>query len=161
MRVLKDILTNNSFIYFSISILLLIAFVSCLKLFLGGFTPWKTFRGIDAALSKSHLSQVFILAFLIVFIFTFLYFICLIINSLYNITYKVSFWNALGHFLAPGSFGKEDGIENGWVFVINIFGMILMTGLLISVLSNLLERRVYNKKMERFLLFSKLFCYYW
>lgn len=135
---------SDAFIYFSISLLLILLFFLCLKCFVGGCTPRKVLRGVDNALSKSRLGQVFMLAFLIVFIFTFIFFICLGVSSLCNDSDEISFWNALGHFFNAGNFNKADGIANGWVLIINVFGMILMTGLLISVLSNLLERRVDN-----------------
>lgn len=140
---------SYSFLYFLISFLLFIAFFLCLKKILGGCTFRKILRGIDKALSKSRLKQVFILAFFIVFTFAFIFSLSVAITSLYKEEYRPSFWNALGHFLNPGNFGKSNDLPEIAILFINIFGMILMTGLLISVLSNLLERRVDNIKNGR------------
>ena len=147
--IIKDIVMSSSFIYFSISILLIVLFGLCMKHFLGGYTPRKVLKGIDKSLSKSHLWQVFILVFFIFFSFAILLFIGTSITSLWEKDYQPPFWKALGHFLNPGYYDNDDGIANGWIFVINIFGMTLMTGLLISVLSNILERRVDNIKNGR------------
>ena len=142
-------MTSNAVLYFSISILLLIFFFLFSIIFFKGCSPRKILRGIDKALSKSRLGQVFILAFFGVFTFTFVYSISVAITSLCDNGYEPSFWDALGHYFNPGNFDKEDGMSEYAIFFINIFGMILMTGLLISVLSNLLERRVENIKNGR------------
>ena len=137
-----DVIKSYSFLYFSISFLLLVLFVLCLKWFLGGYTPQKVLRGLDNELSKSYSKQIFLLLGFIVIVFAFLFFLSSAITSLYIDNYKLPFWESLGHFLNPGNYRESNGVENGWVFIINFFGMVLMTGLLISVLANLLERRV-------------------
>lgn len=109
----------------------------------------KIKRGIDKALSKSHFSQIILLAFLIVFVFLLLVFFSVIISPVECHGFWPRFWHALSHFFNPGSFYEDDGIPNIWILFINIFGMVLMTGLLISVLSNLLERRIDNLKTGR------------
>lgn len=132
-----------------ITITILIVFLLIMGFVSKGLAWSKVKRVIDRALSRSHLSQVFILAFFIVFVFAFLVFLSASFNP--NVEgYDSRFWDALAHFFNPGAFNKEGGISNGWVMIINIAGMILMTGLLISVLSNLLERRVDNLKNGRF-----------
>lgn len=114
------------------------------------FGSWVK-RVIDKALSKSHFSQAFILAFTIVFVFLLLVLLSTIFSPLKDGQFMARFWNALSHFFNPGSFNRDESgdIPNVWIVFINVFGMILMTGLLISVLSNLLERRVDNLKSGR------------
>jgi hypothetical protein len=116
-----------------------------------GFFRSRMKRLIDRSLSKSHFSQVFILAFTIVFVFLLLVFFSTVFSPLKEGLFMPRFWSALSHFFNPGSFNKDGSgdIPNGWIFFINVFGMILMTGLLISVLSNLLERRVDHLKNGR------------
>ena len=139
----------NSILYFSACFLLLILFFLCSKLFFGGFSFKKILRGVDRALSKSRLRQVFLLTFFIVFTFAFVYTLSVAITSLYIDNYEPSLWNAIGHYFNPGNFEKNAGMPELAIFFINLFGMVLMTGLLISVLSNLLERRVDNIKNGR------------
>ena len=129
--------------------LILLVFLSIIGIVSNGLSSSKVIRRVDKSLSKSHLSQVFILAFFIVFIFAFFVFLGASINPIENESYHTRFWNSLSHFFNPGAFNKGNGLPNGWIMLINILGMILMTGLLISVLSNLLERRVDNLKNGR------------
>lgn len=121
-----------------------------IRFFFGGWTPNKVLQGIDKALSKSQFRQVSLLL-----LFTFFTFALLVsLNSLFNPIDERGFdfrlWSSLKHFFSPGSFYETDGIRNEWIILLNIAGMTLMTGLLISVLSNLLERRVDNLKNGRF-----------
>jgi hypothetical protein len=59
-------------------------------------------------------------------------------------------WSLTGHFLNPGGFDREgDGNSNLWVLVTGLAGMIFLSGLLISVFNNILERRVENVKNGR------------
>ncbi|MDR1055818.1 MAG: hypothetical protein LBL90_08370 [Prevotellaceae bacterium] len=132
-----------------ITVIIILIFLTIIGFVSKGLSSSKVIRHIDKSLSKSHFSQVFILAFFIVFVFAFFVFLSASINPVENESYSVRFWNALSHFFNPGAFNKEDGLSNGWIMLINIFGMVLMTGLLISVLSNLLERRVDNLKNGR------------
>ena len=125
-----------------ICILVLIVFCICMHFIFGGYTPSKVIRGIDKALSKSHFSQVFILAFFIVFSFAFIVSLSTVVSPILDKGSNFLFWSALSHFFNPGSFDRADGISNPVKLTLNVFGMILMTGLLISVLSNILERRV-------------------
>lgn len=129
-------------------IVLLLMF--CVRLLFGGWSPNKVLQGIDKALAKSRLWQVVLLILLTFFTFAFFVSFISIFNPVDNKGFGFRFWSSLGHFLNPGSFDKTDGIHKGWIMLLNILGMILMTGLLISVLSNLLERRVDNLKTGRF-----------
>jgi hypothetical protein len=56
-------------------------------------------------------------------------------------------WYAIGHFFSHGFYNREEeGIYNVWIFFIDLFGMLLLGGILISVISNVLQRRVDNIK---------------
>lgn len=140
---------SQSSIILTVIATLFVAFIFTL-IVNGLFRSWIK-RVIDKALSRSHLSQVFILALVIVFIFLLLVLLSTAISPIKEGGFWVRFWNALSHFFNPGSFHPDESgeIPNIWIFFINVFGMILMTGLLISVLSNLLERRVDNLKSGR------------
>ena len=133
------------FIFLLISISLFFVFILCLKWFLGGNTLKKV---IDKALSRSEIRQIFILAFFIIFIFSTLFFASWLFTSRFCNGQQPAFWDALGHFFNPGMF-NSNSVPNGWVLAINIFGMVFMTGMLISILSNLLERRVEKIKNGR------------
>jgi hypothetical protein len=124
-------------------------FVTCVRLLFGGWSPDKVLQGIDKALLKSHVWQVFFLISLAFFVFAFLVSLGSIFNPVDSKGICFRFWSSLSHFLNPGSFYKTDGIHNKWIILLNLSGMVLMTGLLISVLSNLLERRVDNLKAGR------------
>lgn len=139
---------DQALTFLIITVSLIIIFTVGFQLIIGGSTRQKAARGIDKALSKSQFGQIFILAFLIIATFSVLFFASAAISSYYNKEYELSFWNALGHFFNPGNF-NDTGLSKTSIFIINILGMILMTGLLISVLSNLLERRVDNIKNGR------------
>jgi hypothetical protein len=140
----------EQFIPIIATFIVVVLFGGCVRLLLGGWSPDKVLQGIDKALSKSQLWQVFFLFFLTFFVFAFLVSFSSIFNPIDCKGFFVRFWNSLGHFLNPGSFYKTDDFHNGWVVLLNLSGMVLMAGLLISVLSNLLERRVDNLKAGRF-----------
>jgi hypothetical protein len=124
-------------------------FAVCVRLLLGGWSPDKVLQGIDKALSKSQVGQVFLLIFLAFFVFVFLVSFGSIFNPVDSRGFYFRLWSSLSHFFNPGSFYKTDSIHNEWIILLNLSGMVLMTGLLISVLSNLLERRVDNLKAGR------------
>ena len=126
-----------------ITVLIILLFVTIVGVASKGLGWSKIKRKIDRALSISQLSQVGILILFITFVFAFLVFLTASFSpAAGNENYSIRFWHALGHFFNPGAFQNSDIIPKGWIMVINILGMILMTGLMISVLSNLLERRV-------------------
>lgn len=141
-------MTLSSIIYAAI-LVLFVSFI--IVLWRNDIFRSKVKRVIDKALSRSHFSQVFILAFTIVFVFLLLVILSTAFSPIKDGQFGTRFWNALSHFFNPGSFNPNESgdIPNVWIAFINIFGMILMTGLLISVLSNLLERRVDNLKSGR------------
>lgn len=132
-----------------LSIVIALLFWGTLRFFCGGWSPNKIVRGIDSILSKSQLRQVFFLISCVFFVFIFLVSVSSIGSPIDNRGFWFKFLSSLSHFFNPGSFYKSDGIHNGWVVLFNLFGMVLMTGLLISVLSNLLERRVDKLKAGR------------
>lgn len=131
------------------TIVIVLVFWVLLRSFCGGWSRNKILRGIDSILSKSQLRQVFFLIFCIFFVFIFLLSISLICSPIDDRGFWFKLLSSLSHFLNPGVFYKPDGIPNGWVLLLNLFGMVLMTGLLISVLSNLLERRIDYLKAGR------------
>ena len=123
-------------------------FLLIIRYFARGLAWNKVKRSLDMALSRSHISQVVILGFVIVFVFILLVLLSMVISPVKYEQFFSRFWSILSHFFNPGSFDRGD-VPNGWVFFINVFGMILMTGLLITILSNLFERRVDNLKDGR------------
>ena len=133
-----------------VTTVLLLFFGLFIRFFFGGWTPNKILQGIDKALSKSQFRQVSLLLFFTFFTFALLVSFNALFNPIDNRGFDFRFWSSLKHFFSPGSFYETDGIRNEWIILLNISGMILMTGLLISVLSNLLERRVDNLKNGRF-----------
>ena len=129
-------------------------FLLIISFFSKGLAWNKVKRSLDMALSRSHISQIVILGVVIVFVFILLVLLSFVINPIKGDgQFSLRLWSVLSHFFNPGGFSKEcvdnKSVPNGWIFFINVFGMILMTGLLISVLSNLLERRVDNLKNGR------------
>jgi hypothetical protein len=99
---------------------------------------------IDKIISKSIRSQIGWLAVLIVFVYVVLLIISVLTQPLQNgETVLLRIWHIVGHFLEPGSFfTDDDGNSNALILIINLLGMTLLGGLLVSVLTNIMERRV-------------------
>ena len=102
----------------------------------------KNQRLIDYALSKSVSCQLLLLIAVIAIVFGLLLLIMWLIHGMNGIVLTV--FDIVLAFINPGSsfvdaIGDSDKI---WAIVIGIFGMVFLSGLLISVFSNILERRV-------------------
>lgn len=123
---------------------------------LGVWSPNKILRGIDQVLSKSQLKQIYLLALFVLFVFLFLVSFSAIFNPVENRGFWFRFWSSLAHFFEPGNFNSDDGVPNSWIIILNLFGMVFMTSILISVLSNFLERRMDQVKNGR-IYYKKLF----
>jgi len=103
---------------------------------------------IDRIISKSITSQIIWLLAVIVAVYALLVIVSLLTQTwLSGETFTLRFWNITSHFLNPGSFYREgDGNTNWLIFIINMSGMVLFGGILISILSNMIERRVEKVK---------------
>lgn len=126
----------NTLIFF----LLIILIISLIC----GFCWKRIQQAFDRAFSKSNLHQLGWLGVGILLIFG----ILLLGNAL---TYPLRCesvgdrtLNLIGHFLNPGNFDKKGESGNEWVLLVGIAGMIFLGGILISVISNMLERRIDN-----------------
>jgi len=96
---------------------------------------------IDRIISRSVWSQIAGLALVVLVVF-----VCLFVCSLWFHPVRCGeprIWNVLSHFMNPGGFNRVgDGNSNLLVFFADILGMIFLSGMLIAVLSNMLQRRV-------------------
>ena len=102
----------------------------------------KIQRLIDYALSKSVSCQLLLLFTVTSIVFGLLLLIMWLIHGMNDIVLTV--FDIVLAFINPGSsfvdaIGDSDKI---WAIVIGLFGMVFLSGLLISVFSNILERRV-------------------
>ena len=102
----------------------------------------KIQRMIDFALSKSVFYQLLLLIAVTTIVFWILLLIMWLIHGFDEI--KLTGLDRVFAFINPGSsFTDEKGdFDKIWAIVIGIFGMVFLSGLLISVFSNILERRV-------------------
>lgn len=119
------------------------------KSLFGGLSRWLRCKfskeGIDRTISGGTGKQLSFLLFLI--------FISLIIFMLVSLIFQVTFnessgfWGRLGkvycHFLDPGELSREN-TPGGIIlaFLITLSGSVLMSGVLISTISNIIDRRV-------------------
>jgi hypothetical protein len=109
----------------------------------GKFSRKNIIRRFDRTISHSEISQIKVLGTIILFIFIFVVTLSLYFPSVHEETVWKRVWHAVGHFFSQGVYNrKEDGIHNFCIFFINLAGMILLGGILISVISNVLQRRI-------------------
>ena len=105
-------------------------------------------RRVDYIISKSVFKQLSFLLFATGFAFCTL--LALIWIKHGNLKLHILDWTYT--FINPGSFFTSEGKEpsdRAWAIITGIVGMIFMSGLLISVISNIMERRVDNVKNGR------------
>ena len=57
-------------------------------------------------------------------------------------TQKLNFWDLVELFIDPGGFANQKEVNRPYALLVVLAGMLLLTGILISVFSNMLERRV-------------------
>ena len=102
----------------------------------------KSQRLIDFALSKSVSYQLLLLISITGIVFALLLLSMWLIHGISEI--KLTVYDSILTFINPGgSFSDSIGdFDKFWAIIIGIFGMVFLSGLLISVLSNILERRV-------------------
>ena len=53
-------------------------------------------------------------------------------------------WNVYNNFIDTGNQQEVNGADRGWAFLISLIGSVVVGGLLISTISNIIERRVEN-----------------
>lgn len=98
-------------------------------------------RFIDLAISQSVFRQITFLVITAGLAFgSLLLLICIERGSL-----KINILEWIYAYINPGSFFTSEGVENAdrtWALILGIVGMIFLNGLLISVISNIIERRV-------------------
>ena len=102
----------------------------------------RTLRLIDYALSRSVLYQLFLLFSITGIVFGLLILIMWLIHGV-NVIELTGYDRVLA-FINPGTYygGATGDFDKIWAIVIGLFGMVFLGGLLISVFSNILERRV-------------------
>jgi hypothetical protein len=125
-------------------LLLEIVFANYLiKKYWGAFRWTNIIRRFDRTISHSEISQIKALGIIISFIFVFFVTVSLYFPRAGEETVWKRVWYAVGHFFSQGFYNRqEDGIHNLYIFFINLAGMVLLGGILISVISNVLQRRV-------------------
>ena len=103
-------------------------------------------RRIDSAISKSAFKQLSFLAVVTGFSFGMFLLFMLLIHG--NIKLQISDW--LLSFINPGNFFANsadlDYSQRTWAIISGIVGLVFLSGLLISVISNIMERRVDSVK---------------
>ena len=106
----------------------------------------KIQRRIDSVISKSAFKQLSFLAIVTVLAFGILLFFMLLMHGDKNL--HISDW--LLSFINPGNFfANSDDLDESqriWAIISGIVGLVFMSGLLISVISNIIERRVDSVK---------------
>ena len=97
---------------------------------------------IDYALSKSVIYQLLLLVTVTGIVFVLLLLIMWLMHEMDEI--KLTGLDRIFAFINPGSsFNNATGdFDKIWAIVIGLFGMVFLSGLLISVFSNIIERRV-------------------
>jgi hypothetical protein len=125
-------------------LLLEIVFVNYLiKKYWGTFNRKNIIRRFDRTISHSETSQIRVLGTIILFIFVFIVTLSLYFPNVDEETVWKRIWYAVGHFFSQGLYNRqEDGIHNLCIFFINLVSMILLGGILISVISNVFQRRI-------------------
>ena len=106
----------------------------------------KIQRLIDQIISESVFRQLLFLAIVTVLAFGFLVLFMLLMNG--GMKLNLSDW--ILAFINPGtSFAngeRMEGVERTWALITGVIGIVFMSGLLISVISNIMERRIENVK---------------
>jgi hypothetical protein len=105
-------------------------------------------KGIDRIISQSDFSLLKLLCKTILCVLVLFISITILIHLLSGGTDVCArFWSTIGHFLEPGNFDNEE--RENWVFFykiaalfINLVGMVLLGGVLITTLNNILEQRI-------------------
>ena len=123
---------NSNFIFIFILIAIVVLWIICRK---------KILRLVDKAISKSIYYQLLLLVVSIIAAFGILLLFMLAIHD--EIKLQMSDW--ILSFINPGSTFSSGAIgdpEKVWAIIVGVIGMIIMGGLLISIFSNILERRV-------------------
>jgi hypothetical protein len=59
------------------------------------------------------------------------------------------FWTLLINFIDTGGFDETAGVGRVLILITNILGMVLLTGMMVSVLTNIIERRIERVKTAR------------
>ncbi|GHT66873.1 hypothetical protein AGMMS50239_29060 [Bacteroidia bacterium] len=100
----------------------------------------KLQKNIDRALSQSIGSQLAWLSVAVVVVFGLLLLARCVISGAESLDFR----DSILHFINPGTSynSQPDDADKIWALIIGLFGMIFMSGLLISVFNNILARRV-------------------
>ena len=103
-------------------------------------------RRIDKIISQSVFQQLSFLLFISVAAFSLLLLFMMLLHG--TVKLNVSDW--ILAFINPGTSyaqaEKMGGVERAWALIMGLIGLICMSGLLISVISNIMERRVESVK---------------
>ncbi|GHV80595.1 hypothetical protein AGMMS49944_23860 [Spirochaetia bacterium] len=101
----------------------------------------KLFRAIDRAISGTVGRQLLFFAGTAIAVFA----VLLGVSSLLyppEGPFDGRFWTLVINFIDVGGFDETAGVGRVLILITNIFGMVLLTGMLVSVLTNIIERRI-------------------
>ena len=115
---------------------------------------WKWLKlGFDQTFSGAWWKQLLWLTSVIVFFFVGMYILrpqvgispqteSVFTSPAEQETQKLNFWDLVELFIDPGGFANQKEVNRPYALLVVLAGMLLLTGILISVFSNMLERRV-------------------
>ncbi|GHV25636.1 hypothetical protein FACS189498_4010 [Spirochaetia bacterium] len=101
----------------------------------------KIIRRIDRAIAGTIGAQFLIFALAVVSLFIILFVISAVLYPAEG-GIDVRFWTMMINFLDVGGYEETSGVSPILIFIVNICGMVFMGGLLVSVLTNILTRRI-------------------
>ncbi|GHV94870.1 hypothetical protein AGMMS50293_11900 [Spirochaetia bacterium] len=101
----------------------------------------KIIRRIDQAIAGTIGAQLFIFALAVVSLFIILFVVSAVLYPAEG-GIDVRFWTVMNNFLDVGGYEETSGVSPILIFIVNICGMVFMGGLLVSVLTNIITRRI-------------------
>ncbi|GHV94011.1 hypothetical protein AGMMS50293_03310 [Spirochaetia bacterium] len=101
----------------------------------------KIIRRIDRAIAGTIGAQLFIFALAVVSLFIILFVVSAVLYPAEG-GIDVRFWTVMNNFLDVGGYEETSGVSPILIFIVNICGMVFMGGLLVSVLTNIITRRI-------------------
>ncbi|MHC6204323.1 hypothetical protein ACYULU_14180 [Breznakiellaceae bacterium SP9] len=101
----------------------------------------KIIRRIDRAIAGTIGEQLFIFTLAVVSLYIILFVIAAVFYPFGDRT-DIQFWTVMHNFIDVSGYEETAGMSRVLVFIINVCGMVFMGGLLVSVLTNIITRRI-------------------
>ena len=101
----------------------------------------KIVRRIDRAIAGTIGAQLFIFTLAVVSLFIILFVVSAVLYPAEG-GMDARFWTVMNNFLDVGGFDETSGASRVLILIVNICGMVFMGGLLVSVLTNIIARRI-------------------